>query len=101
MPALICKGEGKGNGLKTVIVNMAEVAKALARPPAYPAKCILHNLIPVFGGELGTQVKIDEKKNHYVINGSHEAKNLQTLLDVFIDKFVLCQACKNPETEFV
>jgi translation initiation factor 5 len=53
------------------------------------------------GGELGTQVKIDDKKSHYVINGAHEAEKLQSLLDVFIDKFVLCQSCKNPETEFV
>ncbi len=50
---------------------------------------------------MGTQVKIDEKRNHYVINGSHDAEKLQSLLDVFIDKFVLCQSCKNPETEFV
>ena len=55
----------------------------------------------VFGGELGTQVKIDEKKNHYVINGKHDADQLQSLLDVFIDKCGLCQSCKNPETEFV
>ena len=32
MPALIAKVEGKGNGIKTVIVNMVEVAKALGRP---------------------------------------------------------------------
>lgn len=34
MPALMAKVEGKGNGIKTVVVNMPEVAKALQRPPS-------------------------------------------------------------------
>ena len=33
MPKLLAKVEGKGNGIKTVIVNMVDVAKALGRPP--------------------------------------------------------------------
>ncbi len=33
MPRLIAKVEGKGNGIKTVIANMTEIAKALNRPP--------------------------------------------------------------------
>ena len=34
MPRIIAKVEGKGNGIKTVIVNMVDIAKALTRPPA-------------------------------------------------------------------
>lgn len=30
---LLLQVEGKGNGIKTVIVNMVDVAKALNRPP--------------------------------------------------------------------
>lgn len=34
MPVLETKIEGRGNGIKTVIPNMADIAKALARPAA-------------------------------------------------------------------
>lgn len=42
MPKLVAKVEGKGNGIKTVVVNMVDVAKALGRPPTcqYPI-CLL------------------------------------------------------------
>ena len=33
MPKLIAKVEGTGNGIKTVLVNMTAIAKALNRPP--------------------------------------------------------------------
>ena len=38
MERLLTKIEGKGNGIKTVIVNLSSVAQSLARPPAceYP-----------------------------------------------------------------
>jgi hypothetical protein len=53
MPKLIAKVEGKGNGIKTVIVNMVEVAKALNRPPMCESiisflKSFLKNLKIVF-----------------------------------------------------
>ncbi|KAJ2993093.1 hypothetical protein NUW54_g7782 [Trametes sanguinea] len=38
MPLLMTKIEGKGNGIKTVIPNMSDVARALSRPPTYPTK---------------------------------------------------------------
>ncbi|KAM4625050.1 eukaryotic translation initiation factor 5 [Polymixia lowei] len=91
MPRLIAKVEGKGNGIKTVIVNMVDVAKALNRPPTYPTK--------FFGCELGAQTQFDAKNDRYIVNGSHEANKLQDMLDGFIRKFVLCPECDNPETD--
>lgn len=91
MPCLIAKVEGKGNGIKTVIVNMTEIAKALNRPPSYTCK--------FFGCELGAQTQIDHKNARYIVNGAHEGPKLQDLLDIFIKKFVLCPECENPETD--
>ncbi|KAH7104329.1 domain found in IF2B/IF5-domain-containing protein [Auriculariales sp. MPI-PUGE-AT-0066] len=93
MPLLLTKIEGKGNGIKTVVPNMADVAKALSRPATYPTK--------FFGCELGAQTTFDEKAERYIVNGAHQAGRLRELLDSFIDKFVLCGACKNPETELI
>ena len=45
MPRLFTKIEGKGNGIKTVVVNMVDIGRALARPPTY--------IIKYFGCELG------------------------------------------------
>ncbi|GMR56774.1 hypothetical protein PMAYCL1PPCAC_26969 [Pristionchus mayeri] len=90
MPRIMAKVEGKGNGIKTVIANMSDIAKALERPPSYPTK--------YFGFELGAQTNIDLKNDRYIVNGEHDANKLQDILDGFIRKFVLCPACDNPET---
>jgi translation initiation factor 5 len=34
MPKLVAKVEGTGNGIKTVLVNITAIAKALSRPPS-------------------------------------------------------------------
>ncbi|KDN46048.1 hypothetical protein RSAG8_04555, partial [Rhizoctonia solani AG-8 WAC10335] len=93
MPSLLTKIEGKGNGIKTVIPNMSDVSRALSRPPTYPTK--------FFGCELGAQTTFDEKGDRYIVNGAHDATRLRELLDAFIDKFVLCAECKNPETDLI
>ena len=111
MPRLQAKVEGKGNGVKTVIPNMVDIARALGRPPT--CKLSIRYLLSVcwlsikncfsdptkfFGCELGAQTQFDHKNDRYIVNGSHEAAKLQDMLDIFIRKFVLCEACDNPET---
>lgn len=94
MPALIAKVEGRGNGIKTVIVNMADVAKSLDRPPSYTTK--------FFGFELGALTTIDADKDRYIVNGKHDQETLAKALDGFIERFVLCKKCgRNPETKMV
>jgi translation initiation factor 5 len=93
MPRLVTKIEGRGNGIKTNVVNMVEVAKALARHPSYTTK--------YFGCELGAQSKFDEKTGTSIVNGAHETAKLAALLENFIKKYVQCYGCGNPETEVV
>lgn len=93
MERLQSKIEGKGNGIKTVVANLPSVAQSLARPPSY--------IIKFFGFELGAQTNTNPKDDRWIINGAHQSDKLQESLDIFINKFVLCKDCKNPETEFV
>ncbi|SCU96590.1 LAFA_0G07074g1_1 [Lachancea sp. 'fantastica'] len=93
MPPLQAKVEGRGNGIKTAVLNVADVARALNRPSPY--------IVKYFGFELGAQTSISVDKDRYLVNGSHEPAKLQDVLDKFISSFVLCGSCKNPETEIV
>lgn len=94
MPSIIAKVEGRGNGIKTVIVNMADVAKSLERPPSYPTK--------FFGFELGAITTIEPANDKYIVNGKHDQSKLAQVLDDFIEKFILCKKCqRNPETYMV
>merc|ERR1712217_345881 len=91
---LVSKKEGRGNGSKTCIVNMSDVARALKRPPQYTTKW--------FGSELGAQSTYTNKEGEgerAIINGHHDTPVFQTMLDKFIEKYVLCQKCHLPEID--
>lgn len=89
MDKINTKIEGKGNGIKTIIVNIKTIGKSLNRSPIYCLK--------FFGIEMGTRIQVD-KDERYIIQGLHNSTDLQTLLNKFIAKFVLCRQCDNPET---
>ncbi|KAF3924865.1 hypothetical protein ABW21_db0204971 [Orbilia brochopaga] len=90
MEKIQSKIEGKGNGIKSVIVNLPSIANSLSRPSIYVVK--------YFGFELGAQTNTGDH-DRWIINGAHEASKLQDLLDGFITRFVLCKECQNPETD--
>ena len=56
-------------------------------------------MIKYFGFELGAQTNTNPADDRWIINGAHEASKLQDYLDGFINRFVLCKMCKNPETD--
>merc|ERR1711998_427033 len=92
MPKLVAKVEGRGNGIKTRIVNCGEIASALHRKPAVLTK--------FFGCELGAQSRWEEKEEAAIVNGAFETNVLQAkLCDSFLPKFVLCPNCGLPETD--
>ncbi|WOL12318.1 eukaryotic translation initiation factor 5-like [Canna indica] len=93
MPKMITKIEGRGNGIKTNVVNMVDIAKALHRSASYTTK--------YFGCELGAQSKFDEKTGTSLVNGAHDTAKLAGLLENFIKKYVQCYGCGNPETDII
>jgi translation initiation factor 5 len=90
MPKLIAKIEGRGNGIKTNVVNNVDIAKALERPPEY--------ILKFYGCELGAQTNFDKSTGTSIVNGAHDNKVLCEKLEMFIKKYVQCYDCGNPET---
>lgn len=73
MPKLKAKIEGRGNGIKTNIMNMSDIARALKRPPEYPTKFC--------GCELGSQSKFEVAEGKAIVNGAHTELDLQQIID--------------------
>jgi len=92
MPVVYGKVEGRGNGIKTVIPNIAEVALSLHRSPAEVCK--------FFGTEIGAQTSYNEKDDRAVVNGQHTDPQLQDMMHKYIEKYVICPNCGLPETEY-
>lgn len=93
MPLLRVKVEGRGKMIKTILLNLREVAKDVYRSPEY--------LLKFFAFELAASTKIDRTEENnlkYIINGQRHMSELEAALDKFIDNFVLCGKCGNPET---
>ncbi|KAI4292032.1 translation initiation factor 5 [Pancytospora philotis] len=87
MPALQTADESG----RTLLANLDQIARALCRDPEHILKYI--------GTSLGcSQIK---STGGYALNGRFEQRRLQALIYDFIDIFVLCPACGNPETCFV
>jgi translation initiation factor 5 len=90
MPRLTPRKMSSGNGVKTSIINSSDIAKAINRTQA----C----LTQWFGYALACQSRISAQSSQIVLNGDHNPKKLQDSLYEFIDYFILCPCCSNPET---
>lgn len=92
MPVVYGKIEGRGNGIKTVIPNITDVALSLHRPPGEVCK--------FFGCELGAQTTYSAETDRAIVNGAHTDATLQSLIHRYIEKFVICPQCGLPETDY-
>jgi translation initiation factor 5 len=92
MPAVFGKIEGSGNGIKTVLVNVLDVANSLHREPGEVSK--------FFGTEMGAQSRYSADTDRAIVNGAHTDATLQELMHRYIEKFVLCPTCRLPETKY-
>lgn len=92
MPRLIPKVEGRGNGIKTVLVNVSDIGTSLNRDSSEITK--------FFGCELGAQTTMSIDEDRFIVNGAHNSQDLQNLMSRYIEMFVLCKNCRLPETHY-
>ena len=86
MPALSTTIAGKGNGIFTIVNNLNEVAKFLNHPPS-----LLIKFLSVYLGSMCNEEKVS-------ITGGYKTDELQKVLQIYINRFVICPACGVPET---
>jgi len=86
MPAIVCRYEKTW----TVVINLAQVARALRRDET--------EVLKFWAVELGTQTRFQH--GAAMVKGQHKAQILQDALGLYIDAFVLCGTCDRPETVY-
>lgn len=84
---LQCKVESSGNGIKTKLCNIENIAEALNRN--------VDNLCKYFSYQLNCA----EKRR--ILKGKHSKGILDKTLEKYINDYVLCGKCKIPETEII
>lgn len=91
MPEIEIKAEGSGNGKRTILLNVVEIGNELKRSP--------ETIMTFLSTNIGCQ-KIINKEGKYVLYGDFTKQMIQNKIYDYIDSFVLCKKCKNPETFF-
>jgi translation initiation factor 5 len=91
MTPIAATQRSSGNGVKTAVLNADTIARAIYRS----STC----LIQWFSYALAAQSKAGQSTEQIVLNGKHSPADLQNSIYEFIDTFVLCPTCHNPETE--
>ncbi len=83
------KVEGSGKMIKTFILNLDKIAKQINRPPKY--------ILAYIACEIGVGYKCDD--TNFYISSSQSKKQIKKHVIKFINSFILCKYCNNPETK--
>ncbi|EPR80009.1 Eukaryotic translation initiation factor 5 [Spraguea lophii 42_110] len=75
----------------TVLLNLYEISSSLNFDVE-----LIHKYITM---ELGCAGKID-KNNRIILNGKFDSNHLQKILYNFIENYILCPQCRNPEGKY-
>ena len=73
---------------RTYFTNLPKVAESLNRSA--------NEIVKWFGYTLG----VASNTKDFSISGQYDTKKLQTLLQDFINEYILCGVCGNPETTY-
>lgn len=91
MDSVETKVESRGNGIRTVIVNIAQIAKQIRFPPPH--------ILTYFSYMLGVKSRTDAKNEKYILQGKFSDAELQKVVFQLVERWILCAKCKIPETE--
>jgi translation initiation factor 2 subunit 2 len=78
-------------GMRTIIYNFKEIADALNRGP--------QQLMKFLTGEMATAATSQEGR--VIFQGKFNADTLNTLLQRYVESFIVCPVCKRPDTRIV
>jgi translation initiation factor 2 subunit 2 len=78
-------------GMRTIIYNFKEIADALNRDPQHIMKFLT--------GEMATAATSQEGR--VIFQGKFNADTLNTLLQRYVENFIVCPVCKRPDTRLV
>ena len=90
MPPIQIKIEGNNKMIKTIILNIQQIAICTKTSSDY--------VITFLGQELSVNYKYDKDTDKYYISGKHEIHKIQELIFKYINNFIICKKCKIPET---
>jgi len=91
MPKITGQHKGRGNGCKTVITNLDDLSKSLNREP--------DEILKFIGYSTGSQTSIT-KDTEYIVNGFIGDEDLLKYIYTYIENFIICSTCRNPETKY-